>query len=138
MADLVDDRLAAAGHALIVDVHSFPSAALPYELHGEQARPEVCIGTDALHTPALLAEAAAVAFAGGDVGNDEPFAGTYVPTRHYRTDDRVRSVMIEIRRDTYLDERSGEAHDGFPDVVEGVTKFLTTAPDLLLIEQVID
>jgi N-formylglutamate deformylase len=31
-----------------------------------------------------------------------PYAGTYVPLRHYGRDERVTSVMIELRRDVYL------------------------------------
>lgn len=51
IAQLVRDLLAANGRVTIVDVHSYPKATLPYELHGDGPRPEVCVGTDAFHTP---------------------------------------------------------------------------------------
>jgi len=54
MADLVEDRLAGTGRAVVIDVHSYPSRALPYELHGAGARPAVCLGTDASTRPADL------------------------------------------------------------------------------------
>jgi len=40
---------------------------------------------------------------------EDPFRGTYVPLRHYGLDDRVESIMLEVRRDAYL--RSGGAPD---------------------------
>lgn len=108
--DLVSERLATTGQVTIIDVHSYATRALPYELHGAGPRPAICIGTDAMHTPAPLVEAAREAFAGfSEVGLDAPFAGTYVPLAHYGTEPRVRSLMIEIRRDQYLDEQTGEA-----------------------------
>lgn len=51
---LVEERLEKLGRVLIVDVHSYPLEALPYELHADQARPELCIGTDRVHTPPAL------------------------------------------------------------------------------------
>jgi hypothetical protein len=80
----------------------------------------VCIGTDRFHIPEALIELTRAAFAGidGGIDLDTPFAGTYVPLRHYRSDSRVRSAMIEIRRDLYLDEPTHELHDGY-DVLVG-------------------
>jgi len=36
MTSTVDDRLAATGRAVVIDVHSYPSRALPYELHADR------------------------------------------------------------------------------------------------------
>jgi len=33
LADLIDERIAACGYAVLVDLHSYPVEALPYELH---------------------------------------------------------------------------------------------------------
>ncbi len=84
---------------MIINVHSFPLQALPYELHAQDRRPEVCLGVDDEHTPAWLLAAAEQAFAGMDVAVNEPFRGTYVPLRHYGEDLRVSSIMVEWRRD---------------------------------------
>jgi N-formylglutamate deformylase len=110
---LVDHDLARAGTCAIVDLHSYPSTPLPYELHAEGQRPELCIGTHPVHTPRWLRElVVAVAHRHGlRSGFDSPFRGTFVPTPHLG-DPRVRSVMLEIRRDTYLDEATGRPHGG--------------------------
>ena len=71
---------------MIIDVHSYPTEPLPYELHGDGPRPPVCLGTDPFHTPAGLLAAAEDAFAGfGGTGVDSPFAGAYVPLKYYGT-----------------------------------------------------
>ena len=102
------------GRCLIIDAHSFPARALPYE-DASRARPDLCLGTDGHHTPAPLQRAleqAAVA-AGWEVAINEPFAGSYVPTRWFGRDTRVASVMLEVNRRLYLDERTGEPGPGF-------------------------
>ncbi|MEU9993830.1 N-formylglutamate amidohydrolase [Streptomyces sp. NPDC050848] len=113
MTAAVDARLAATGRAVIIDVHSYPTEALPYELHGTGPRPPICLGTDAFHTPPALLDAARKAFAPfGGIGTDSPFAGTYVPLAHYGRDPRVIALMIEIRRDVYMREPGGPAGRG--------------------------
>jgi N-formylglutamate amidohydrolase len=111
MTSTVDERLAATGRAVVIDVHSYPSRALPYELHADRPRPAICLGTDPAHTPPGLIAAAREAFAAcgapwDDIAENAPFAGCYVPLTHYGREPAVTAIMIEIRRDTYMVERS--------------------------------
>lgn len=107
MAQLVRDRLAARGGVTIIDVHSYPLVPNPYELHADGPRPEICVGTDAFHTPADLRDQVVRAMRAtaptGDVGLDSPFQGCYVPLDQYGANDSVRAVMLEIRRDVVAD-----------------------------------
>jgi N-formylglutamate amidohydrolase len=129
MAEAVAGRLAATGRAVIIDVHSYPTEPLPYELHGTGPRPPVCLGTDAFHTPAWLTEAARTAFADmGRTGLDSPFAGTYVPLEFYGADARVAAVMVEIRRDTYMTEPGGAAGPGLRRLATALAALVDAAP----------
>ncbi|MER6129923.1 N-formylglutamate amidohydrolase [Streptomyces sp. NPDC001795] len=113
MTAAVADRLAATGRAVVLDVHSYPTARLPYELHGDGPRPPICLGTDSFHTPPELVALAREAFAGfGGTGVDSPFSGAYVPLEFYGTQQRVTALMVEIRRDTYMTEPGGAAGPG--------------------------
>lgn len=126
MTEAVAGRLAATGRAVIIDVHSYPSVPLPYELHGEGPRPEVCLGTDSFHTPPGLLDAAREAFAPcGRTGLDSPFAGTYVPLEFYGERAEVSALMVEIRRDTYMTEPGGPAGPG----LHGLASALATLID---------
>ena len=128
MADLVDARLSAAGRAVIIDVHSYPSKPLPYELHASGPRPEICLGTDAFHTPPRLLSAARAAFQEcGEVGLDSPFAGCYVPLRHYGKQRAVAALMIEIRRDVYMTEPGGEPTSGIDRVAAALAELIDAA-----------
>jgi N-formylglutamate deformylase len=113
VTDVAAQLLAAHGRVTIVDLHSYPSVQLPYELH-DGPRPELCVGTDGFHTPAwlrsLVTEVAAAHHL--DVGVDSPFAGAYVPEAYHGRDRRISSVMLELRRDLYLDEATATPHDG--------------------------
>lgn len=118
MTALVDARIAATGAAVVLDVHSYPRDPLPYELRPDAPRPAICLGTDAFHTPAGLLAAAREAFgACGPVALDTPFAGCYVPLKHYRREPAVRSLMVEIRRDT----DPGAASRALADLVDRLT-----------------
>ena len=70
------------------------------------------------HTSAALAEVVHTFFTGRgfSVGVNRPFAGALVPNAFYGRDQRVQSVMIEVRRDLYMDECTGERMPGFAHV----------------------
>ena len=104
---LVDRALDQHGRAVIIDVHSYPSRALPYELHATDARPPLCVGFDDRHMTAELRQHVRDAFAGLEQRDNEPFAGAYVPLKHFGRDRRVQAVMLEVRRDQYMDEVTG-------------------------------
>lgn len=96
---VVAQRIATNGRCVLLDVHSYPRDPLPYELHGDGPRPRICLGTDPVHTPPWLVDAARAAF-GVDVALDTPFSGAYVPLSRHGVDIRVSALMVEIRRDT--------------------------------------
>ena len=107
--ELVQRTVDAHGRAIIIDVHTFPQHALPYEIHSDEARPQLDIGADDTHTPPALIRAVTDAFAHLESGINESFHGTYVPLRFYDAQDtRVQSVMLEIRRDTHMNEHTLE------------------------------
>jgi N-formylglutamate deformylase len=87
-----------------------------------QGRP-VIIQSVVLH---LLAAALDAFSPLGDVAVNAPFAGTYVPVRHYRTDLRVESLMVEVRRDAYLGEREGAPTGGLDLVAAALARLLAT------------
>ena len=118
LTQAVAAQLTIAGACLIIDAHSFPRRPLPYELDQCSGRPKICLGTDPVHTPLWLEMAAYDAFAErfGSVIVNKPFPGALVPQRFWRRDTRVRSLMVEVRRDVYMDEATGEKLPGFEDV----------------------
>ena len=128
MQELVEQRLRAAGRAVLLDVHSYPSRALPYELHADGPRPAVCLGVDPVHTPPWLLAAARRAFAPlGPVGVDSPFRGTYVPLAQHGRDRRVSSIMVELRRDTYLVEPDGPPTAGLAAAAAALARLVDAA-----------
>ena len=111
----VEQQLAEAGSCLIIDCHSLPEHPFPFEANKSRVRPEICIGTDSFHTPAALSGIAAEIFreAGYTVDYNHPFSGTLVPLQYYQQAPRVFSLMIEINRKCYMDEKTGHKHGGF-------------------------
>jgi N-formylglutamate amidohydrolase len=115
LTDAVDHALDFFDQAIIIDAHSFPKFALPYEMNREVNRPEICIGADDFHTPGPLVEALIYQFekAGLTTGLNVPFSGALVPSKHYCKDRRVSAVMIEVRRDVYLNETTAAPNVNF-------------------------
>lgn len=125
----VNDVASRLGRCLIVDCHSFPSVALPYELDQTEQRADICIGTDPFHTPSIISDTLVdvAEKAGYSVMIDAPFSGALVPLAAYQTDRRIMSVMIEVSRRLYMDERSGEKRENFDQVCAVIGKLIMSA-----------
>jgi N-formylglutamate amidohydrolase len=108
------DRLARFGRCLVLDAHSFPTGPLPTQLACGPS-PEIGVGTQPGHTPPALRDLVVEFFRahGYSVGIDVPFSGAMVPNACFGREPRLWSVMIEVRRDLYMDEISGERQAGF-------------------------
>ena len=111
---------------LIIDAHSFPSVPLPYETSQEIGRPHICLGTDPYHSPEDLTEFIQRFFEGIKLTTaiNEPFAGCYVPSKFLHQDKRVKSIMIEINRELYMDEATGEKNDSFGEIKSNICKLV--------------
>jgi N-formylglutamate amidohydrolase len=106
LTDAVDAALARVGEARIVDCHSFPDTPLQCSLYQGNAKFDFNIGTDAFHTPKEWIDASVKFFGdrGFRLGVDEPYSGSIVPMKHYQNDTRVKSIMLEVNRNLYLNE----------------------------------
>jgi len=107
-------RLARFGRCLVLDAHSFPTGPLPTQISSGPS-PEIGVGTQPRHTPTELRDLAVDFFRerGYDVGVDVPFSGAMVPNACFGCEPRLWSVMVEVRRDLYMDEATGAPHAGF-------------------------
>jgi N-formylglutamate deformylase len=128
---MVNDVAAQSGCCLIVDCHSFPSVALSHEPDQTPHRADICIGTDAFHTPLPIRDAivAAAEEEGYSVTVDAPFAGALVPLSFYRKDRGIMSVMIEVKRRLYMDEQSGLKNRDFEQVCAAVGRLIVAVAD---------
>jgi len=126
LEELVTNRLEQVGSAIIIDVHSYrPEQHVNAVNHG-QKRLAMCLGTDEFHTPQSLTDSARSSFSRlGDVYENEPYAGTYVPLKYYGIDSRVSSIMMETRADTFLDQ-AYEFHTGSADVIDGLVALISS------------
>jgi N-formylglutamate deformylase len=139
---LAKQHLEKHNRCIVIDCHSFPARALPYEQRpenenraniysGAETRAEICIGTDAFHTPDWMRDSLVAFFekAGYTVAVDTPFGGALVPGNFYRKNKNVMSVMIETRRDLYMDETTGEKTTRFDTVRRDITQAIERLRD---------
>ena len=126
LISLTQQMLDKYNQVLLIDAHSFPSVPLPYEPDQQLNRPQICIGTDNFHTPKKLERSFIRQFeaAGFSTALNAPFAGSLVPMPFYQMDSRVSSVMIEVNRALYCDEKTGEVTANFDQVAMQIKKCL--------------
>ena len=110
LANAAEAELTQKGSALIVDCHSFPSVPLPYEIDQNPERPDICIGTDSFHTMPELVDAIVSRAREHHLSAEinRPFAGTIVPLKYYKKTHKVQSIMIEVNRRLYMNEKTGK------------------------------
>lgn len=115
------------GACVIIDCHSFSSTPLPHEPDQAQGRPEICLGRSPTNTPDDLLERAYAAFseAAFSVEVDRPFEGSIVPVE-FVNDRRVSTIMIEINRGQYLNEKTGQRLPIFAQFCKHFQQALTT------------
>ena len=116
----LNEAILSNGFALIIDCHTFPSIPLPCDSDQVTPRPDICIGTDEDQTSSEVIELVTGYFSGlgYSVSINAPYAGTYIPRgysiRKKKTDiarasaAKVESIMIEVNRSLYMDEKTGE------------------------------
>ncbi len=100
--------LEAFGKCFIIDGHSFPSVPLPYE-NPNSNRPDICVGYDSFHaSKGVITKVKNISDVNNYTsGDNEPFSGSYVPLKYFQKESTVKSLMVEIRRGTYMDESTG-------------------------------
>ena len=110
----VAKMLEAFGKCFIIDGHSFPSIPLPYE-DPNSPRPDICFGYDPFHAPNdQFKDIENICKSNNYVsGHNEPFSGSYVPLKYFEKESKVKSLMIEIRRGTYMNESNGSKSQQF-------------------------
>lgn len=123
---IIDAELKQNNKVLIIDCHSFPKHPLPYELNQAMDRPEICIGTDDFHTSEKLKESFGQLFEKSNftVKYNVPFKGSIVPLKFYNKEKRVQSVMIELRRDLYMNEDTGQKNIKFLKIKKTLIKLI--------------
>ncbi len=124
--DLVDAKLAAHGHCLILDCHSFPSVPRPYQVEKEYDHVDVCIGFDTFHKEEKTVVKIRQAFedVGLHVEENFPYRGSMVSNRHYGKENNVKSVMIELNRRIYMDDVETFHKSGSYDDVKAIIEKL--------------
>ena len=124
---------------LIIDCHSFPAVPLAYESDQDFNRPDICVGTDSFHTPEWLSgETRRICNEiGWSATENRPFSGSIVPEKYYDNDRRVLSIMIEVRRSLYMDEKTGRKKQEFQIVQEHISTIIKSLADAVRSAQVI-
>lgn len=126
LEDSVSACLQNSGRCMIIDCHSFPSVALPYELDQSSFRPDICIGEDSFHTPEWRKGMICDEFekVGYSTAVNKPFPGTIVPMSYFQKEPSVVSIMVEVNRKLYLDESTGIKNSGFNTVRRHILSIL--------------
>ena len=100
----VNKRLGQYGVCHIIDCHSFNEEPIG-SLVAHPLSPDICIGTDAYHTPDYLLRYTMNFWTrhGYSVELNNPYSGCIIPSEFYGTEKNVKGIMIEINKRLYMD-----------------------------------
>jgi N-formylglutamate deformylase len=103
---IVNEKIESKGFVTIIDCHSFSDKPFKTDLEQKNDRPDFCLGTDEYHTPKWLVDFIynGLISLGYSVEINYPYSGTIIPITHYRQNDNVYSIMVEVNRKLYMDE----------------------------------
>ena len=78
------------------------------------------------HTPTEISTALVNFFenAGLSVAIDRVFSGSIVSMKYWQKEPNVKSVMIEIRRDLYIKEKTGTNSHNFTEMQKTISKMI--------------
>jgi N-formylglutamate amidohydrolase len=109
IAELLEERRARHGYALLLCAHSMPSRGRDGHDDAGVERADVVPGTRGRSTTAapviaLVEELSAAA--GFRLRHDEPYRGGFTTAHYGRPRDGVHAIQIELARRLYMDERT--------------------------------
>ena len=122
----VNNQLIRFGKVQIIDCHSFPAKPLLRDLDRKLHRPDFNIGTDDFHTPKHLIEMSIEFFrgAGYTLGVNWPYKGSIVPLEHYKKNENVRTIMLEVNRTLYLKGSTNEKSENYSEIKRVTGEFI--------------
>ena len=106
---LLDETVSKFPSVILIDLHSFSEDLVMPEYKDARPMPDICIGADERFTTEELDEKAETIFsaAGFTVARNYPYSGAMVPNAVLKgeTDCDLLSIMIEVNKAAYLDEK---------------------------------
>jgi N-formylglutamate amidohydrolase len=106
LTKIVDEKIESKGFVTIIDCHSYSNTPFVSDFEQKNDRPHFCLGTDEYHTPKWLVDMIYnnLTSLGYSVEINYPYSGTIIPLTHYKQNDKVYSIMIEVNRKLYMNE----------------------------------
>jgi len=124
LSEKVQQKLDLYGKCTIIDCHSFSNER--YWFHDKDIElPDICIGYDEEHVDMTVVETIKEFFEDYTIAINKPYAGSFVPVEYYKKSGNVKSVMLEINKRLYLDERNINKSDKFGDIVYKLDMIMT-------------
>lgn len=114
------------GFVILIDCHSMPSSAGPYD-HGEfSVRPDIILG-DRFGTSCapIVSRTLDRLFCGLSyrVTRNNPYAGGYVTDHYGRPGKRVHALQIELNRRLYMNEKNQKPTENMATLMQNIRHF---------------